>query len=208
MQEVDWLGDDVWFAHSVHVSQDEMQLYADTGCGIAHCPGSNMRLGSGIAPIMQMRSMGIKVGIGVDGSASNDSSHLIGETRLAMLLSRVGAGLQGASRSEEDAPPLMSARQAIEIATRGGAAVLGREDIGVLAVGRCADLIAINLNRLDYAGALHDPTAATLFCAPQNVDVNIVGGNIIVKNGELNTLDAPTLVQEHNRAANRLLNGN
>jgi len=207
MQEVDWMGNDVWFAHSVHVSQDEMQLYADTGCGVAHCPGSNMRLASGIAPIMQMQSMGIKVGIGVDGSASNDSSHLIGEARQAMLLSRVGAGLQGASRSGEDTPPLMSARQAIELATRGGAAVLGRDDIGSLAVGKCADLIAINLNQLGYAGALHDPTAATLFCAPQNVDVNIVGGHIIVKDGELITLDAPNLVQEHNRAAKRLLNG-
>ncbi|MEA3326751.1 MAG: 8-oxoguanine deaminase [Chloroflexota bacterium] len=207
MQEVDWIGDDVWFAHSVHVSQDEMQLYADTGCGVAHCPGSNMRLGSGIAPIMHMRSMGIKIGIGVDGSASNDSSHLIEEARRAMLLARVGAGLQGASRSGENAPSLMSARQVIEIATRGGAAVLGREDIGVLAVGKCADLVAINLNRLGYAGALHDPVAATMFCAPQNVDVNIVGGKIIVKDGELTTLDAPTLVQEHNKAAKRLLNG-
>ncbi len=207
MQEIDWIGDDVWFAHSVHVNQGEMQLYADTGCGIAHCPGSNMRLGSGIAPIMQMRSMGIKVGIGVDGSASNDSSHLLGEARLAMLLARVGAGLQGASRSGKDAPSLMSARQAIEIATRGGAAVLGREDIGSLAIGKCADLVAINLNRLGYAGALHDPAAATMFCAPQNVDVNIVGGQIIVKDGELTTLDAPTLVQEHNNAAKRLLNG-
>ena len=207
MQEVDWIGDDVWFAHSVHINQEEMQLYADTGCGVAHCPGSNMRLGSGIAPIMQMRSMGINVGIGVDGSASNDSSHLIGEARQAMLLARVGAGLQGASRSGEDAPSLMSARQAIEIATRGGAAVLGREDIGSLAVGKCADLVAINLNQLGYAGALHDPVAATMFCAPQNVDVNVVGGQIIVKDGELTTLDTPILIQEHNRAAKRLLNG-
>ncbi len=207
MQEVDWIGDDVWFAHSVHVNQEEMQLYSHTGCGVAHCPSSNMRLASGIAPITKMRSMGIKVGIGVDGSASNDSSHMIGEARQAMLLSRVGAGLEGASRSDEDAPPLMSARQAIELATRGGAAVLGRDDIGSLAVGKCADLVAINLNKLGYAGALHDPVAATLFCAPQNVDVNIVGGKIVVKDGQLTRLDTPALVQEHNRAAKRLLNG-
>jgi cytosine/adenosine deaminase-related metal-dependent hydrolase len=207
MQEVDWIGDDVWFAHSVHVNHDEMKLYAQTGCGVAHCPGSNMRLGSGIAPILTMRKMGVNVGIGVDGSASNDSSHLLGEARLAMLLSRVGAGMQGASRSSEDAPPLMSARQALELATRGGAADLGRDDIGSLEVGKCGDLIAVNLNRLDYAGALHDPVAATLFCTPQNVDLNIVGGKVIVKDGQMVNLNLPDLVQKHNQAAKRLLNG-
>ena len=207
MQEVDWIGEDVWFAHSVHVDDSEIQLYADTGCGVAHCPGSNMRLASGIAPILQMLTRGVKVGLGVDGSASNDSSHLIGEARLAMLLARVGAGLGGASRSGEEAPPLMSARQALEIATRGGAAVLGREDIGSLEVGKCADLFAINLSRLDYAGALHDPVAAAIFCAPQTVDVNIVGGNIIVKDGQMVTVDVPNLIQKHNLAAEKLLNG-
>jgi cytosine/adenosine deaminase-related metal-dependent hydrolase len=207
MQSVDWVGDDVWFAHSVHVNHDEMQLYAQTGCGVAHCPGSNMRLASGIAPIMQLRKLGVDVGIGVDGSASNDNSHLLGEARLAMLLSRVGAGLEGASRSGEAAPPLMSARQALELATRGGAAVLGRDDIGSLEVGKCADLIAINLNRLDYAGALHDPVAAAVFCTPQNVDLNIVGGKVIVKDGQMVNLNAPDLVQKHNQAAKRLLNG-
>jgi cytosine/adenosine deaminase-related metal-dependent hydrolase len=207
MQEVNWIGKDVWFAHSVHVNHDEIQLYADTGCGIAHCPGSNMRLGSGIAPILEMLSKGVDVGIGVDGSASNDSSHLLGEARLAMLLSRVGAGLSGASRSNEDAPPLMSARQALEMATRGGARVLGREDIGSLEVGKCADLIAIDLNRVDYAGALHDPVAAALFCSPQKVDLNIVGGKIIVKDGQMTNLDVDQLVKKHNQAAQRLLNG-
>jgi len=207
MQEVNWIGQDVWFAHSVHVNHDEIQFYADTGCGIAHCPGSNMRLGSGIAPILEMLSKGVDVGIGVDGSASNDSSHLLGEARLAMLLSRVGAGLSGASRSNEDAPPLMSARQALEMATRGGARVLGREDIGSLEVGKCADLIAIDLNLVDYAGALHDPVAAALFCAPQKVDLNIVGGKIIVKDGQMTNLDVDQLVKKHNQAAERLLNG-
>ncbi|HCU56787.1 MAG TPA: 8-oxoguanine deaminase [Anaerolineaceae bacterium] len=207
MQEVDWIGHDVWFAHSVHVSKAEIQLYADTGCGVAHCPGSNMRLASGIAPIVEMLTMGVNVGLGVDGSASNDSSHLLGEARLAMLLSRVGAGVRGASRSGEEAPPLMSARQALEIATRGGAAVLGRTDIGSLEVGKCADLFAINLNRLDYAGALHDPVAAAIFCAPQKVDLSMVGGKLVVKDGELVGLDVPALVSKHNQAAARLLNG-
>jgi cytosine/adenosine deaminase-related metal-dependent hydrolase len=207
MQEVNWIGEDVWFAHSVHVNHDEIRLYANTGCGVAHCPGSNMRLASGIAPILEMLTMGVKVGLGVDGSASNDSSHLLGEARLAMLLARLDAGLRGASRSVEEAPPLMSARQALEIATRGGAAVLGRDDIGSLAEGKCADLFAINLNRLDYAGALHDPVAAALFCAPQNVDLNIVGGKAIVKEGKIVTVNVPELVRKHNQAAKRLLEG-
>lgn len=207
MQEVDWIGEGVWFAHSVHVDQDEIRLYANTGCGVAHCPGSNMRLASGIAPITQMLTMGVKVGLGVDGSASNDSSHLLGEARLAMLLARLDAGLRGASRSADEAPPLMSARQALEIATRGGAAVLGRDDIGSLAEGKCADLFAINLNRLEYAGALHDPVAAALFCAPQKVDLNIVGGKTIVKEGKMLTVNVPALVRKHNLAAKRLLEG-
>jgi cytosine/adenosine deaminase-related metal-dependent hydrolase len=207
MQEVDWIGHDVWFAHSVYVNKEEIKLYADTGCGVAHCPASNMRLASGIAPIVEMLTMGVNVGLGVDGSASNDGSHLLGEARLAMLLSRVGAGVRGASRSGEEAPPLMSARQALEIATRGGAAVLGRTDIGSLEVGKCADLFAINLHRLDYAGALHDPVAAALFCAPQKVDLSMVGGKLVVKDGELVGLDVPALVSKHNQAAARLLNG-
>lgn len=207
MQEVDWIGEDVWFAHCVHVSGEEVQLFADQGCGVAHCPGSNMRLASGIAPILAMRAKGVEVGIGVDGSASNDSSHLLEEARRAMLLARVGAGLGGASRSGEDAPPLMSARQALELATRGGAAVLGRDDIGSLEIGTCADLIALDLNRLAYAGALHDPVAAVLFCAPQNVDVTIVGGKIIVADGKIATLDVPKLIEQHNQAAARLING-
>jgi cytosine/adenosine deaminase-related metal-dependent hydrolase len=207
MQEVGWIGDDVWFAHSVHVNSDEIDLYAHTGCGVAHCPNSNMRLASGIAPILEMLTKGVNVGLGVDGSASNDSSHLLAEARQAMLLSRVGAGVMGASRSSDDAPPLMTARQALEIATRGGAAVLGRDDIGSLEVGKCADLFAINLNRIDYAGALHDPVAAALFCTPQKVDLNIVGGKVIVKDAQMVTVDETTLINKHNQAAARLVNG-
>jgi 8-oxoguanine deaminase len=139
MQSLDWVGDDVWFAHSVWVNQEEIDLYAHTGCGVAHCPCSNMRLASGIAPIMDMLKAGVKVGIGVDGSSSNDSSHLLGEARQAMLISRLGSALGGASLSTDDAPPLMTARQALEIATIGGAKVLGRSDIGSLEVGKCAD---------------------------------------------------------------------
>jgi cytosine/adenosine deaminase-related metal-dependent hydrolase len=182
-----------------------MIVYRQTGCGVAHCPTSNMRLASGIAPILEMLGLGVKVGLGVDGSASNDGSHLLEEVRQAMLVARLKAGLQGASRSDEAAPPLMTARQALEIATRGSAAVLGRSDLGSLEAGKCADFFAVDLNRLGYAGALHDPLAALVFCAPVNVDYTVVGGKFIVKDGELVTLDLPRLVERHNRAARRLL---
>jgi cytosine/adenosine deaminase-related metal-dependent hydrolase len=205
MQSVDWVGQDVWYAHSVHVSQEEIQVYAHEGCGVAHCPSSNMRLASGIAPLYEYMRAGVKVGLGVDGSASNDGSHLLAEARQAMLLARLRAGLMGASLSSEDAPPLLTARQSLELATRGGAAVLGRRDIGSLETGKCADFIAINLNQLAYTGALHDPLAALLFCAPQNVDYNVVGGRFVVKNGQLQTVDLAKLVQRHNKAAARLL---
>jgi len=205
MQSVDWVGEDVWFAHSVYVSRDEINLYAKTGCGVAHCPSSNMRLASGIAPIRELMAAGVKVGIGVDGSASNDGSHLLAEARMAMLMDRLRAGVEGASLSSENAPVLMTGRQALELATRGGAAVLGRKDLGSLETGKCADFVAINLNRLDYAGALHDPVSAVVFCAPRGVDWNVVHGRVIVRNGHLETLDVPRLVERHNRAARRLV---
>ena len=207
MQSVDWIGPDVWFAHSVHINPSEIGLYARTGCGVAHCPSSNMRLASGIAPLREYLAAGVKLGLGVDGSASNDSSHMLAEARQAMLLARLRAGLEGASLSSEAAPPLLTARQALELATRGGAAVLGRGDIGTLEPGRCADFIAIRLDRLDYAGALHDPVAAVVFCAPQQVDLSVVGGKIIIQDGQLVTVDVPRLVEKHNRAARRLLAG-
>ena len=208
MKTLNWVGEDVWFAHSVHVNPSEIDLYARTGCGVAHCPTSNMRLASGIAPILEMLARGVRVGLGVDGSASNDGSHLMAEARQAMLVARLGAGLHGASLSGEGSPPLMTARQALEIATRGGAVVLGRADIGSLEPGKCADFFAINLNRLEYAGAMHDPVAAVVFCAPVLVDYTVVGGKYVVKDGQLVTLDLPRLIESHNRAAQRLLKKN
>lgn len=207
MQAVGWIGEDVWFAHSVWVNPEEVQLYARTGCGVAHCPSSNMRLASGIAPLWEYLRAGVKVGLGVDGSASNDSSHMLAEARQAMLLARLRAGLEGASLSGGENPPILTARQALEIGTRGGAAVLGRRDIGSLEVGKCADFIAIDLNRLDYAGALHDPVSALLFCHPQKVDWNVVHGRVVVRQGRLAGLDERALVDKHNRAARRLLAG-
>jgi cytosine/adenosine deaminase-related metal-dependent hydrolase len=205
MEEVGWIGDDVWFAHSVHVNSNEISLYANTGCGVAHCPSSNMRLASGIAPIYEMITSGVKVGLGVDGSASNDSSNLLGEVRQAMLAARVRSGLLGASLSGKSSPPLLTARQGLEIATRGSAAVLGRNDIGSLEPGKCADFFAVNLNRIEFAGAIHDPVAAVVFCAPVHADYTVVGGKFIVKDGEMVTLNLGNLIEEHNRLAKKLL---
>ena len=152
-----------------------------------------------------MLAAGVKVGLGVDGSASNDGSHLLAEARQAMLAARVKEGLTGFSRSNDPKRRLMTARQALELATRGGAAVLGRADIGALEAGKCADFFAVNLNRLPYAGALHDPLAALIFCAPQQVDWTFVGGKAVVKDGKLVNVDPASLVERHNRAARRLL---
>ncbi|MEA2008663.1 MAG: 8-oxoguanine deaminase [Chloroflexota bacterium] len=220
MQEVDWIGPDVWFAHCVHLNEEEINVFAENGCGVAHCPSSNMRLASGAAPILDMRAAGINVSLGVDGSASNDGSHMLEEVRQTMLLARLRAGLHGASRTV-DSPLLvgrqgvqskgpgvrsiMTARQALELATLGGAAVLGRSDIGAIQAGKAADFIAIDLNRIDYAGALHDPVAALPFCAPNKVDYNVVGGKFVVKEGHLVTTDLPKLIETHNKAARRLL---
>ena len=207
MQTLGWTGPDVWFAHSVHVNSPEISVYAETGCGVAHCPTSNMRLASGIAPVLDMLQAGVQVGLGVDGSASNDGSHLLEEVRQAMLVARLRSGLQGASLSGKEAPPLMTARQALEIATRRGAAVLGREDLGSLEPGKCADFFAVNLERLSFAGALHDPLAALVFCAPAQADYTVVGGKFVVKEGQLTKLDPHELVERHNQAARRLFQG-
>jgi len=205
MESLEWVGEDVWFAHSVHINQAEIHTLAHAGCGVAHCPSSNMRLGSGIAPVMDFLHAGVKVGLGVDGSSSNDSSHMLGEAGEAMLLSLLGAGLGGASRSGQNTPLLMTARQSLELATVGGEAVLGRRDIGSLEPGKCADFTAFNLNRLDYNGALHDPLAALVFCQPQHSDFTFVHGKPIVEMGELLTLDLKHHIELHNHAARRLL---
>jgi cytosine/adenosine deaminase-related metal-dependent hydrolase len=215
MQEVDWVGNDVWFAHSIWVNDEEIQVFAKHNCGVAHCPTSNMRLASGIAPIKEYRKAGVNVGLGVDGSASNDGSHLLAEVRQAMLLSRVKEGITGFSSTPSPAGrgqgegerKLITARDAIHLGTRGGAAVLGRKDIGSLEPGKCADFFAVDLNRLDYAGAGHDPVSAAVFCQPVRVDTTVVGGKFIVKEGQLVTVDERQLVEKHNQASKRLLEG-
>lgn len=164
-----------------------------------------MRLASGIAPLKEYRQAGVNVGLGVDGSASNDGSHLLAEVRQAMLLSRVKEGITGYSLSNDPNRRLMTARDALWLGTRGGAAVVGRSDIGSLENGKCADFFAVNMNKLDFAGALHDPVSALVFCQPVKVDYTVVGGKFVVKEGKLVTVDERKLVEKHNQAARRLL---
>jgi 8-oxoguanine deaminase len=208
MQSVDWVGADVWFAHSVYVNTEEIRVFAKHNCGVAHCPSSNMRLASGIAPLKEYLAAGVNVGLGVDGSASNDGSHLLAEVRQAMLLSRLKEGITGFSLSNDPSRKLMTAREALWLGSRGGAAVLGRTDIGSLEKGKCADFYAIDLNRLDYAGgAVHDPVSAVVFCQPRRVDYTVVGGKFIVRQGQLVTVDEVELTARHNKAAKRLVSG-
>ncbi|GAB4544489.1 MAG: 8-oxoguanine deaminase [Anaerolineales bacterium] len=206
MQEVDWLGADVWFAHAVWVNAEEIKTFAQHRCGVAHCPTSNMRLASGIAPVKEYRAAGVNVGLGVDGSASNDGSHLLAEARQAMLLSRLKEGVTGFSLSADPNRKLMTAREALQLGTRGGAAVLGRNDIGSLEVGKCADFFAVNLNRLEFTG-MHDPVAALVFGQSVNVDYTVINGKFIVKEGQLVTVNQDKVIERHNKAAKRLLEG-
>ncbi|MFZ0492527.1 MAG: 8-oxoguanine deaminase [Acidimicrobiia bacterium] len=192
-ESVGWVGPDVWFAHAVHMSESEIAKMADTATGVAHCPASNMRLGSGIAPVAEYLEAGVPTALGVDGSASNDGNDLLGEARLAMLLARVRR--RG----------MMPIRLALEVATVGGAQVLGRDDIGALAPGKTADFAAFDLNHIEYAGAQHDPVAALLLCAPTRAAYTFVHGSPVVSEGRPVNVELETLVEEHNRAAARLL---
>jgi 8-oxoguanine deaminase len=195
-EDLSWVGADVWHAHCVKLDNAGIALFGRTGTGVAHCPCSNMRLASGIAPVRTMRAHGVPVGLGVDGSASNDAGHLLNEARTAMLLQRVGYG-----------PGAMTARQALELATIGGARVLGRDDIGALAPGMAADFVAFRLDQLAFAGGLHDPVAALVFCAPATVAYSVINGRVIVREGQLTTIDLGPLLETHNRLARALVNG-
>jgi 8-oxoguanine deaminase len=210
VESLGWTGADVWHAHCIHMSSGEIELFGRTGTGVAHCPGSNMRLASGIARVVDWRRAGVRVGLGVDGSASNDSSHLLGEARLALLLQRVAphrylSEAPGGRGGFGGDPGAMTARQALELATRGGASVLGRDDVGYLAPGMSADFIAINLRQLGFTGALHDPVAAVVFCQPPNVDYSVINGRLVVDQGHLTTLDLGPHMERHNAIARQLI---
>jgi cytosine/adenosine deaminase-related metal-dependent hydrolase len=211
MATLGWLGTDVWFAHAIHVNDDEIREMARAGVGAAHCPSSNMRLASGIAPVKKYLAAGVKVGLGVDGSASNDGSNILLEARQALLLARLRLGLLPPEGPRtlfllSQSHPLrahewMTAREVLEMATRGGAAVLGRDDIGSLEAGKCADFFSIDLNTVDYAGALHDPVAATVFCAPQKARYTVINGRVVVENGQVVTVNMRPVIDAHNRFA-------
>jgi cytosine/adenosine deaminase-related metal-dependent hydrolase len=216
-QDLGWLGDDVWHAHCVKLDDVGINLFAASRTGVAHCPCSNMRLASGIAPIRKMLNAGVPVGLGVDGSASNDGAHLLNEARQALLLARVGRSMQapetrigpGGERRTffgcDLGPTEMTARDALTLATRGGAQVLGRTDIGHLAPGMCADLALFDLDTLAFAGAaVHDPVGALLLCASAQAAYTVVNGRVIVRDGQLATLELAPLIERHNRLALRL----
>jgi cytosine/adenosine deaminase-related metal-dependent hydrolase len=212
VESLGWTGEDVWHAHCVHLSDSEINLFGHTGTGVAHCPSSNMRLASGICRVPALWQAGAKVGLGVDGSASNDGGHLLGEARQAMLLQRVApdrylSELPGGRGGFAGLGSAMSGRQALELATRGGAAVLGRDDIGHLAPGMSADFIAVNLNQLAYAGALHDPVAALVFCQPAQVDVSVINGRIVIQDGVLQTIELEPIIRRHNSLSRSLICG-
>lgn len=191
-EDLGWTGDDVWHAHCVKLDPSEISLFARTRTGVAHCPCSNCRLGSGIAPVRAMRNAGVKVGLGVDGSASNDAGNLVAEARMAMLLQRVANGADA-----------MSAREALEIATLGGAQVLGRPDCGVLEPGKRADIAIWDMRGIEAAGAW-DPVAALMLCGPTRVRHLFVEGRQVVRDGQVATIDLPRVIEGQNRLARRL----
>ena len=195
MEKMQWNSDRAWFAHCVHWNEDEIKRVAHWRGGVAHCPTSNFRLGSGLAPIREMRDAGVRVGLGVDGSASNDSSDMIGEVRQCMWAQRARLG-----------PTAMSAREALTIATRGGADVLGYEKLGSLQPGWGADFFTVNLNHFGYAGALHDPVAAVFFSGfDHRVDTTVVDGQVLVRDGRLLTVDEAALAARANQIARSMV---
>lgn len=195
LDDLGWLGQDVWLAHCVHLTDDDVARIARTGTAVAWCPTSNLRLGSGIAPARTLLDGGGAVGLAVDGSASNDTGHMLGEVRQAMLVARGRGGAGG-----------MSAREAMRVATRGSARCLGREDVGSLEIGKRGDVALFRLDALGDVGAEADPVAALLFCSPRRVTHLVVDGRPVVREGELLTMDERLIVDEGRRAA-REVNG-
>lgn len=195
MEKIGWLNPRVWFAHTVHISDEDIEKMIKKDVGISHCPSSNMRLGSGIAPISKMK--GMRLSFGIDGSASNDTSNMILELRNAMLLQRVKYGADALT-------PL----EALEIASVGGAKVLRMNDyIGSIEIGKAADLIMFDMNRLEFAGGLDDPVSAVVMCDAHRVDFSMINGNIIVEDGNLKVEDIDYLIKKQNEISHRLLKG-
>ncbi|HYK07419.1 MAG TPA: 8-oxoguanine deaminase [Gaiellaceae bacterium] len=191
LDSLGWLEGDVWCAHCVHLTAAEIARFAETGTGVAHCPTSNLRLGAGVAPVRELSAAGVRVGLGVDGSASNERSHLFNEVKQALLVARGRGG-----------PTAMTAREAIRLGTRGGAAVLGRDDIGAIASGRCADLAVWATDGLELAGAA-DPVAGLVFAGAHRVDRLYVGGELVVRGGALVRAEEAEIARAHRAQASR-----
>jgi 8-oxoguanine deaminase len=197
MDECGWLGDDVWYAHGIHFTNDEIANLSKTGTGICHCPTSNMRLGSGAARVPEMLSAGVRLGLGVDGSASNDSSDMLAELRNCFLLQRLAHGSSA-----------ITARQVLSLGTSGGASLLRREDIGMIQEGKAADIIGIDVDDIPHAGALHDYIASIVLCGGSHaVDFSVINGLTVVRDGRLVLADESEIVREANKAALRMIAG-
>lgn len=195
MERVGWVGRDVWFAHGVHFNDEEIDRLAETGTGIAHCPTSNMRLSSGVAPVPRFLERGVRVGLAVDGSASNDTSDMMGEMRNCLLVHLLTHG-----------PESVTAEDIVRMATRGGADILGRAEIGSIEDGKAADIVLIDMNRLGYAGAQSDPLAALIYAGfDHRVDYNIVNGEVVVDDGRLVTGDEHEIAREATELSFRML---
>jgi 8-oxoguanine deaminase len=191
IEQFGWLADDVWCAHCVHLSPDDVSAFSLSRVGVAHCPTSNMRLGAGIAPVRDLLDEGVRVGLGVDGSASNERGDLFLEVKQALLVARARGG-----------PGAMTVREALRLGTRGGASVLGRDDIGALEPGKRADFAVWRTDGLELGGA-EDPVAGLVFAGPHRVDRLYVGGREIVRDGRLLTADEEEIAREHRRHAER-----
>ena len=191
LTDLGWLGDDVWCAHCIHLSADDIADFASSSTGVAHCPTSNLRLGAGVAPVRDYVDAGIRVGLGVDGSASNERSDLLFEVKQALLAARGRGG-----------PEAMTAREALRLGTRGGAAVLGRTDIGSLEPGKCADFAVWRTDGLELGGA-EDLPAGLVLSAPHRVDRLVVGGEDVVRGGALVRVDEAEIARGHRAQARR-----
>ena len=208
-ESVGWLGDDVWFAHAIFLNDDEIRLFAESGTGATYCPSAHMRCGLGIMRVREMLDAGVTVGLGVDGSASNDTSNMFLEARLGQFLQRVAPARYlsekpGGRGGFGGTPTALSARETLEMATRGGAKLLGRDDIGHLAPGMSADFIAVSMNQLGLSGAQRDPLAALLLCGPFRVDYSFINGREIVGKGAFRAFDVDAALAEHSAMMDRI----
>jgi 8-oxoguanine deaminase len=186
------MNDATWVAHGIHFSSEEITRLGAAGVGVAHCPGSNMRLGSGVAKIDELVNVGCPVGLAVDGSASNDASNMLAEVRQALLLARLARGANS-----------MTVMDVLRLATVGGASCLGRDDIGSLVPGKVADIAIFSLGDIGYSGA-GDPVGALVLCQPSRVDTLLIQGRIVVQAGELQTIDLPLIVEAHRQKAQEI----